>query len=182
MANFEQISQECGNFSLRVLLLLLQQFETYDSGSRRLRYSGLCTPLLHWHWTHTSPALLFSYGSAQISQNHCSSIVSHSSSSPSYFISSLHSLSELSKRTFFAELIFFFFVGRFFWSLVSFLLLFSTTFLRFFCLTLQLFCLLIISFLYSGESVSMRVLPFRCFLLVFLGPHLGIGSNELGEM
>ena len=31
MANFEQTSQECGNFSLRVLLL--QQFETYDSGS-----------------------------------------------------------------------------------------------------------------------------------------------------
>ena len=30
MANFEQISQECGNFSLR--LLLLQQLETYDSG------------------------------------------------------------------------------------------------------------------------------------------------------
>ena len=29
MANFEQISQECGNFSLR----LLQQLETYDSGS-----------------------------------------------------------------------------------------------------------------------------------------------------
>ena len=31
MANFEQISQECGNFSLRILLL--QQLETYDSGS-----------------------------------------------------------------------------------------------------------------------------------------------------
>ena len=31
MANFEQISQECGNFSLRILLLL--QLETYDSGS-----------------------------------------------------------------------------------------------------------------------------------------------------
>ena len=30
MANFEQISQECGNFSLRILLL--QQLETYDSG------------------------------------------------------------------------------------------------------------------------------------------------------
>ena len=31
MANFEQISQECGKFSLRILLL--QQLETYDSGS-----------------------------------------------------------------------------------------------------------------------------------------------------
>ena len=31
MANFEQISQNCGNFSLRILLLL--QLETYDSGS-----------------------------------------------------------------------------------------------------------------------------------------------------
>ena len=31
MANFEQLSQECGNFSLRILLL--QQLETYDSGS-----------------------------------------------------------------------------------------------------------------------------------------------------
>ena len=31
MANFEQISQECGNFSLRILLL--QQLETYDSES-----------------------------------------------------------------------------------------------------------------------------------------------------
>ena len=31
MANFEQISQEYGNFSLRILLL--QQLETYDSGS-----------------------------------------------------------------------------------------------------------------------------------------------------
>ena len=31
MANFEQISQACGNFLLR--LLLLQQLETYDSGS-----------------------------------------------------------------------------------------------------------------------------------------------------
>ena len=31
MENFEQISQECGNFSLRILLL--QQLETYDSGS-----------------------------------------------------------------------------------------------------------------------------------------------------
>ena len=31
IANFEQISQECGNFSLRVLLL--QQLETYRSGS-----------------------------------------------------------------------------------------------------------------------------------------------------
>ena len=30
MANFEQISQECGNFSHRILLL--QQLETYDSG------------------------------------------------------------------------------------------------------------------------------------------------------
>ena len=29
MANFEHISQECGNFSLRIL----QQLETYDSGS-----------------------------------------------------------------------------------------------------------------------------------------------------
>ena len=33
MANFEQISQECGNFSLRILLLLLQQWETYDCGA-----------------------------------------------------------------------------------------------------------------------------------------------------
>ena len=33
MANFKQISQECGDFSLRILLLLLQQLETYDSGS-----------------------------------------------------------------------------------------------------------------------------------------------------
>ena len=33
MVNFEQISQECGNFSLRILLLLLQQLETYGSGS-----------------------------------------------------------------------------------------------------------------------------------------------------
>ena len=33
MANFEQISQECDNSSLRILLLLLQQLETYDSGS-----------------------------------------------------------------------------------------------------------------------------------------------------
>ena len=31
MANFEQISQECGHFSLRIMLL--QQLETYDSGS-----------------------------------------------------------------------------------------------------------------------------------------------------
>ena len=31
MANFEQISQNCGNFSFRILLLL--QLETYDSGS-----------------------------------------------------------------------------------------------------------------------------------------------------
>ena len=31
MANFEEISQECGSFSLRILLL--QQLETYDSGS-----------------------------------------------------------------------------------------------------------------------------------------------------
>ena len=33
MANFQGISQECGNFSLRILLLLLQQLGTYDSGS-----------------------------------------------------------------------------------------------------------------------------------------------------
>ena len=31
MTNFEQLSQECGNFSLRILLL--QQLETYDSES-----------------------------------------------------------------------------------------------------------------------------------------------------
>ena len=31
MANFEHISQERGNFSLRILLL--QQLETYDYGS-----------------------------------------------------------------------------------------------------------------------------------------------------
>ena len=31
LANFKQIPQECGNFSLEILLL--QQLETYDSGS-----------------------------------------------------------------------------------------------------------------------------------------------------
>ena len=34
MANFEQISQECGNFSLRILLL--QQLETYEKSLLRL--------------------------------------------------------------------------------------------------------------------------------------------------
>ena len=56
MANFEQISQECGNFSLRILLL--QQLEAYDSGwnidTPAGVDSGLCTPLVRTNFIFTN--------------------------------------------------------------------------------------------------------------------------------
>ena len=63
IANFEQISQECGNFSFRILLL--QQLETYDSGSSsdcrgvRSRLFWTPAPVLTNQTPDPAPCLLF---------------------------------------------------------------------------------------------------------------------------